>query len=144
MCHRVLPFSGCTCSTMLLRGTTTNTVSQSPLLLLCQTVPVISTYLLYHMFTYGHINLSQNKPHLSKNLCNVRVMLYPRGRSVTCIASVLFNGGDRETNEWRSQNKRLVASSPIIQLSAARDWINGSSCGAFIVIGKINLPRQSL
>lgn len=60
---------------MLLSGTTTNPVSQSPLLLLCQTVPVISTYLLYHMFTYGHINLSQNKLHLSKNLCNVRVMV---------------------------------------------------------------------
>lgn len=56
-------------------------------------------------------------------------MVYPLGRSVTCIAPVLFNGGDRETNEWQSQNKRLVASSPIIQLNAPRDWINGSSCG---------------
>lgn len=31
----------------------------------------------------------------------------------------------------------LLASSPIIQLNAPRDWISGSSCGVFKAIGKM-------
>lgn len=44
MCHPFLPFNDCACSTMLLSGTTTNPVSQSPLLLLWQTVPDASNF----------------------------------------------------------------------------------------------------
>lgn len=63
-------------------------------------------------------------------------MVYPLGRPMTCTAPVFFNGGDTETNEQQSQNKRSLASSPIIQLNASRHWISGSSCGVFNAVGK--------
>lgn len=63
MCHQVLPLGGLACSTNVARRnhnkprlvvTPPATAKPFPAL-------VISNTLLYRMFTYGHINLSQNK-----------------------------------------------------------------------------------
>lgn len=139
MCQQVLPFGGCACSTNVaqwnhnkpcLAVTPPATAKPFPTL-------VISNTLLYHMFTYGHINLSQNKLHLSITSAIFASWSTPwDGPWLALLPCCLMAATGRQMSS-KAKINALLASSPIIQLNAPRDWISGSSCGAFKAVGKI-------
>ncbi len=66
---KLLPFHGCARFSRAAENHNKPFLYSPPFLLLCQTFPnpsYFDPFGLSHVYLYGHINLSQNKPHLGK------------------------------------------------------------------------------